>query len=777
MARYLVLLLFIFSGFMVSSQPLNLDVKHYDISVDTIDFGNQTIKAHVAIDLHATNQLDNIQLSLLRFTIDSIIENGQALAYNYDDTTITINLTQALNSGDSTQVTVYYHGHPQEDNSGFGGFSFQGSTYAFNIGVGFEANPHTYGRVWFPCVDNFTDRATYGFHIRVLNNYKAMCNGELASVIANGDATYTYNWEMHNAIPTYLAGMAVAPFYIIQRIYHNIPVSIAVLPNDTINTLSTFQNLENCVGTYVDRYGPYQWNKIGYVAVPFTAGAMEHSTSIHIGKVFINGTLNYQTLWAHELAHQWWGDLVTCERQEEMWLNEGFASYSEAIFLEGLNGQDSYKNYVRNNHRKVLQFHHIIDDGYRPLNDIPHEYTYSTTVYDKGADIAHTLRGFMGDSAFFNGCKHYFNTMAYQSASSEDLRDALEASSGIDMDRFFEDWIFTGGFPHFSVDSFTVSPEPSSTYLVTIYTKQKQKGNNHIYEMPLEFTFRDGTNETTEVFTINATNNTFQTSLNFSPTMVTIDKEEKISDAISDFETKLFTLGDVDLKETNASITITNGGNDSSLIRIEHNWVAPDDFINPLSGIVLSDYHYYTVDGIFPDGFQAKLTLNFNGSTSQSVGYLDNNLITGKEDSLVLLYREGTGDNWQIASNYSINYQGSHSDKRGKFEIEELRKGQYTFGYKDTGSGSRTKPVKKNDSLVVFPNPSDNSCTIKFSAVDSHSAKIIIMDQLGKTVFEQQINHNANHIIWKHRGLPPGTYLINLADEKTLIGTASIIIK
>lgn len=778
MLRVLSLLAVLFSCLGGFAQNANFDVKHYDISIDTIDFGNETIKASVAIDLHATtNQVDTIELSLLRFTIDSVTTNGNTLNYTYDDTTIGIVLSQTLNTGDSIAVTVHYQGHPQEDNSGFGGFSFEGSTYAFNIGVGFEANPHTYGRVWFPCVDNFTDRATYSFHIRVLNNYKAMCNGELVNVDANGDGTYTYNWEMHYAIPSYLASMAVAPFYIIQRTFHNIPVNIAVLPSDTNQTLATFQNLENCIGTYVDRFGPYQWNKIGYVAVPFTAGAMEHSTSIHIGKVFINGSLNYQTLWAHELAHQWWGDLVTCERQEEMWLNEGFASYSEAVFIEGLNGHESYKNYVRSNHRKVLQFHHVVDDGYRPLNDIPHEYTYSTTVYDKGADIAHTLRGYMGDSAFFDGCKHYFNTMAYQSASSEDLRDALSTSSGINMDRFFQDWVFTGGFPHFSVDSFTVEPEPTSTYLVTIYTKQKQKGNSNIYEVPLEFTFRDGSNETTQVFTIDAATNTFQTSLNFAPTMVTIDKDEKISDAITDYEVKLFTMGNVDFKETNASINITNGGSDSSLIRIEHNWVAPDAFINPIPNIILSDYHYYTIDGMFSDGFQATLTLNFNGSLNQSSGYLDNNLITGKEDSLVLLYREGAGDNWEIADNYTINYQGSHTDKRGKFEISELRTGQYAFGYKDSGSGTKPKPEKKNDPLIVFPNPSDNSCTIQFASEINSPANILISDASGKKVFEQELNKNTSQIIWKHEGLPAGSYIVTLTREGIISGSATIIIR
>lgn len=778
MARFFLLSIILLLGNTLGFSQSTFDVQHYDITVDTIDFGNKTINAHVGVRVEAVGGAANsIQLSLLRFQIDSIKQGSQSLSYNYNDTTVDITLAQSLNSGDSTEVMIYYQGHPQEDNSGFGGFYFQGSTYAFNIGVGFEANPHNYGRVWFPCVDNFTDRATYTFHIRALDTYKAFCNGELTGIDDNGDGTFTHHWDMPYSIPSYLASMAVAPFYSIERNYHNIPVNIAVLPNDSNNTINTFQNLESCIGTFLNSYGPYQWNKIGYVSVPFNAGAMEHSTSIHIGKAFINGSLTYETLWAHELAHQWWGDLVTCERKEEMWLNEGFAAYSEAVFLEGKYGRERYKNYVRSNHRKVLQFAHIIDDGYRPLNNIPHEYTYSTTVYDKGADIAHTLRGYMGDSAFFNGCKHYFNTMAYQSASSEDLRNALSTTTTANMDQFFLDWVFTGGFPHFSVDSFTVASASGGTFDVTIHTRQKQKGNNHNYIMPLQFTFRDGTNEATETFTINNTTNTFQTNLNFSPTMVTIDKEELVSDAITDYELKLFTMGNVDFKETNASINVTNGGSDSSLVRIEHNWVAPDGFINPPADVQLSDYHYYTVDGIFSPGFQASATLIFNGMNNQNVGYLDNNLITGSEDSLLLFYREGAGYEWELVQGYTIDNQGSHNDKRGRFQVNTLKKGQYAYGYRDTGSSVKTGKVKKNDRLVVFPNPSHNSCTIQFDLDGLQKADLKIYTSSGKLVHTQAIKAGEKQFTWNHSGLAAGTYTVSLEGKSGPIGSAQVIVE
>src|SRR5258706_1329417 len=620
-----------------------ITVRNYSISIDTINYAAQTIRGSAVLTVASKmNNVNNIILNLLELNIDSIVSNGQPLTYSYNDTLIRITPPALLNLNDSIVLTVYYNGHPQQDAS-WGGFYFSGQ-YAFNLGVSFSQDPHTFGRVWFPCIDEFTDRSFYDFYITTASGYKAFCNGILMGSTANANGTITWHWKLNQTIPSYLAAMAVAPFYTLQRTSNGIPVQWAVLASDTAATLNTFANIDTAVSSFITAYGPYRWDKIGYVATPVVYGGMEHATSIHISKAFIDGTLNYETLWAHELSHMWWGDNVTCESEQEMWLNEGMALYNEYLCTQEVYGLIAYKNAIRTNHRKVLQFAHIIDGNYFALNNVPHAYTYGNTVYHKGADFAHALRNYMGDSLFFIGCHGYMSNRAYSNATSAQFRDELTLASGINMTRFFDDWILTPGFPHFSIDSVVHVSAAQDHYW--IYTRQKTKGNaSHLYSMPVDITFSNGVvNDTTVSVVIDSATNVFHIALVGAFDFIALDRNEKISDAISDYERAITSTGSVLFPETNVTLIVQSVGTSSPFVRMEHNWVKPDDFILPNPGIRLSDYHYWKVDGRLDSTFISAANFIYDGrtpavSSSLNSGYIDNTLITATEDSLVLLYR------------------------------------------------------------------------------------------------------------------------------------------
>src|SRR5258706_483574 len=510
-----------------------ITVRNYSISIDTINYAAQTIRGSAVLTVASKmNNVNNIILNLLELNIDSIVSNGQPLTYSYNDTLIRITPPALLNLNDSIVLTVYYNGHPQQDAS-WGGFYFSGQ-YAFNLGVSFSQDPHT--------------------------------------------------------------------------------------------------------------FGPYRWDKIGYVATPVVYGGMEHATSIHISKAFIDGTLNYETLWAHELSHMWWGDNVTCESEQEMWLNEGMAVFNEYFFTQKVYGLIAYKNAIRTNHRKVLQFAHIIDGNYFALNNVPHAYTYGNTVYHKGADFAHALRNYMGDSLFFIGCHGYMSNRAYSNATSAQFRDELTLASGINMTRFFDDWIFTPGFPHFSIDSVVHVSAAQDHYW--IYTRQKTKGNaSHLYSMPVDITFSNGVvNDTTVSVVIDSATNVFHIALVGAFDFIALDRNEKISDAISDYQRAITSTRSDLFPETNVTLIVQSVGTSSPFVRMEHNWLKPDDFILPNPGIRLSAYHYWKVDGRFDSTFISAANFIYDGrtpavSSSLNSGYIDNTLITATEDSLVLLYR------------------------------------------------------------------------------------------------------------------------------------------
>jgi hypothetical protein len=751
-------------------------ISHFDIHVDTIQFASQKLFAKTGVQVIAENApCNNVKLDLLGFNIDTVFANGYAITYNYNDTVLDMQLSPSISLGDSVEIWIHYNGNPAQDASGWGGFYFSGS-YAFNLGVGFAADPHNYGRAWFPCQDNFTSRSSYDFHITTAGSSKAFCNGTLQQSILNPNGTITWHWKMNQTIPSYLASMAVAPYATLNRVSNGIPVEWAALATDTNNVLTTFANLDTTLASYINAYGPYPFDKVGYCLVPFNSGAMEHATSIHIGRAFVNGSQTYATLWAHELSHMWWGDKVTCETAEDMWLNEGFASYNEAFYTKVVSGEIAYRDWIRFNHRKVLQFAHTPaqDGSYLTLNNIPHEYTYGFHVYQKGANIVHTLKNYMGEQQFNDGCHAYMNNKAYSHANSYDLRDELTAGSGINMNRFFDDWVFTPGFPHFSIDSVVYFPGGLDHYFV--YTRQRSKGNNHLYEMPIEITLTNGIQDTTVRVVIDAATNMFHIPIYFAAQTVFLDRYGKVSDARVSNEKTIITTGNQAIAETGVSLNVQSVGTPSSLVRVEHNFVPPDPFINSNPGIRLSDYRYWKVDGIFNPGFLTKATFTYNGSTSASAGYLDNTFITGTEDSLTILYRSGAGYNWTVVNSFTKNTGANLLDKAGTITIDTLLIGEYTLGYIDYSVGINEIHNGHLGLLSVTPNPSDNVFNFKFDKLKTKS-ELVIYDMGGRKLFNVFLGVGDTNASWASEKYAVGVYYAVMFEDGNPIAHTKMVLE
>ncbi len=775
---YLSIIFFLFSWINTQAQTAgdSIHVDRYEIAIDTLNFSSSSFKARTSVSLHArVNSLNCISLMLLHLQVDSIVCQAQTLAYSYNDTTLRITPSSILSQNDSLTLTVYYQGQPVIDPSGWGGFYFSGN-FAYNLGVGFDDTPHNYGRAWFPCIDEFTDKSFYKFHITTPATFKAFCNGILTDSIDNGNGTVTWSWSMNQPIPSYLASMAVAPYYTIHRNYSSIPFSLACLPADTISAIGSFAHIDTAIATFINRFGPYPFDKVGFVLTqPFVYGGMEHASSIHISKAFVDGSLSYETLFAHELSHMWWGDNATCVNEGNMWLNEGFATFCESIFTEALYGETAYKTSFRNNHHKVLQFSHIEDGGYQTLNTVPHTYTYANlSVYAKGALTAHTLRKYMGDSAFFQACRFYHAQHAFGNASSQDFRDAMATSSGQNLNDFFDDWVLTPGFPHFSIDSTTIEAV-GNAYQVHVWTKQKRKGATHVSKMLVELNFTNGIQDTSITVLCDAPTNSFALMLPFEPTWIAIDRNEKMMDAIADFELPITTTGTKYFLETNVTCNVQNSGSGDNILRVEHHFVAPDDFkFNP--GIRISDYHYWSVDGLISPNFRTKATFSYDGSTNGSSGYLDNTLITAKEDSLVLLYRTSAANDWQKETAL-VHNPGSLTDKRGNFIVDSLKKGEYCLGYLDyrvQGINCKNKPAKAQ--LAVFPNPANNRIHIRFDLDGGEKAWMQLTDPLGKIANRMEVFAHQQEVSIDTFGLPAGLYYLTLLPLNGLPITQAVVV-
>ncbi|HRH64470.1 MAG TPA: M1 family metallopeptidase, partial [Bacteroidia bacterium] len=423
-----------------NSRSDTVDILNYSINLSITNFTSKVISGFCTIKfISKINGLQYLDLDLLKLTVDSVKQHDTLLTSTYNDTLLRLFLTGSLALADTDSVSVYYHGVPQTDATGWGGFYFT-PTYAYNLGVGFGADPHVYGRVWFPCFDNFIERSTYDFTITTASGKKAACNGVLTAHTINANLTENWTWKLDQTIPTYLACVAIAAYKTVHQnftgINGNVPVELQGVALDTTGIKNSFVNLQAAFNTFEQRYGAYQWDKIGYSFVPFTGGAMEHATNITYPRSFATGSLSFESIMAHELSHHWWGDLITCRTQEDMWLNEGMASYSENLFTENVYGSDQYTRDVKSNLTEILHFTHHKEGGYQPISGIPHSLTYSDHVYLKGKAVAHCLRGYMGDTLFFAGLHYFLTAKKFSDVSSYDFRDALETSSGLNLHAF-----------------------------------------------------------------------------------------------------------------------------------------------------------------------------------------------------------------------------------------------------------------------------------------------------------------------------------------------------
>ena len=232
-----------------------IDILKYTVNLNITDFTTDTIRGNTIVKfVPKMNNINTISLDLLHMTIDSIEISTANLTSTYTDTLLIVNLPVTYNVGDTSDLIVYYHGKPQMDPSGWGGFYFQ-SGYAFNLGVGFGANPHNFGRAWFPCFDNFVERSKYEFNITTNNAKIAYCNGALANDTTIGSLR-TRKWILNEEIPSYLASVSISNYTQVNWVHNGIndtfPIILTALAGDTIPMKNSFVNLNNALIAFLN---------------------------------------------------------------------------------------------------------------------------------------------------------------------------------------------------------------------------------------------------------------------------------------------------------------------------------------------------------------------------------------------------------------------------------------------------------------------------------------------------------------------------------------------
>jgi len=746
-----------------------ISVNNYTINLEITDFTNKIISGNTVLNIMSkVDNLEIICLDLLALEIDSILITGQNNPdFTYNDTLIRIMPEQSFNQNDNFEVTVYYHGSPVIDPSTWGGFYFSGER-AYNLGVGFEDVPHNYGRVWFPCIDDFIDRATYNCNITVLEHHTAVCGGELVNIIDNENGKLTYQWSLSDNIPTYLASVAVGEYVQVLDTFNGlngeIPIQIFVNPNDSINAVNSFQNLKSYLQVFEEKYGPYAWQRVGYVGVPFNSGAMEHATNIAMPNVCINGNLTYEDLFSHELAHSWFGNLVTCRNAGDMWLNEGWASYSESVFREAFYGRKNMNDYRRDMHAEVIRYAHIEDGGFLPLYNMPIDRTYSTTVYDKGDMIAHTLRCYLGDELFFTAISAYLSEFAFYDVSSYDFRDFLSNYTGIDLTDFFNDWVFTGGFPHYDIDSVITTPATNG-YTAEIFVKQKLRGRDTYLNanvVPITFMNQDYSDTTVYMyFSGQSASETF--NIDFDPKFIFCDFYEQIAiAAIKDYKFIQNTnTHSLNREYIRLRVYPFDDNIDSVFMHVTHNWVAPDSFKVDKPGIILANNRFWTIQGDFHEtcGYKGEFIYN-DLESAATTGYLDNDFITNELDSLIMMYRPNKASDWEIVEAENITVMK-------RFIVEDLKAGEYALAIKDWNQYVSNKKLKisENQNIIIYPNPFSDAFKILINNELLNYHNVIIKDINGKNIDILQIQENNEIYYSFNENINSGMYFLSFYNK------------
>jgi len=766
-----------------------MNILHYTINMNITDFVTDTLRGNTVIQFTPKiNNRTTLSLDLLEFTVDSIVINNTYPAYSYNDTLLVIVLPSVMNTGDTSSIAIYYHGKPQMDASGWGGFYFAGG-YAFNLGVGFSVIPHNFGRAWYPCFDNFIERATYDFNITCSEANTVFCNGYLTNdVVDSVQSLRTRSWHMPYDIPSYEASVDVAPYVQISDTYYGadtIPIVIASLPADTANIRKSFTHLKNAIAIYQECYGKYPWNKVGYSMVNFSGGAMEHPTNIAFPVLAANGTLDYEAnIMAHELSHHWCGDMVTCSTAEDMWLNEGFATFNQFLFSEKMYSEGQYHSYVRENHENVLHYCAIADHGYWPISGVPQAYTYGnlnfwvSTTYKKGGDVIYTLRNYMGDSAFFKGLQYYFSSHKFQPVSADTLKKSLEKSSGMNLTDFFNQWVYAPGFPHFSIDSMSIAPS-GSDYSVKIYVKQKLTGAPAYYNnVPLLVTFKSSTWQNyTQIITVSGHLSSYTITVPFKPAFAGLNLDEKVSEAIAPDTLILNKTGTTNLANSRFDITV-NSITDSAFLYVEHNYTAPDAVKDTTLHYRISPNRYWKVSGVFPAGFSAKATLYFDGRKSTAATgtcYLDTALTVKTRDSLILLYRKNAGQDWREFPAYTKTDVGPSANMYGYVNLDSLPMGEYAFANGVSHVIGIDEQKNIPSVLKVFPNPTSGGITVNFTAASSEQY-IDVSDINGKVLQHIKIAAGLKSLAMDTTEWKNGVYLLSLHNSKKQIATTRIVV-
>ncbi len=395
-------------------------------------------------------QLDTLDLHLVGFTVSQALQGQSGLTVIRDGDRLLLPLAQPVAQGDSSLVTIDYEGVPQlRDGLGM---------FGMGTGLVYTLSDPWGTRLWLPCFDEPWDKALWSFYVQMPGNEQVLCNGVEYTLAAGPNGSTIWSFEHDAPMSSYLVSLVAGNHLEVLDQWGDVPLRWLIYPSHESQAELAYSRVDQMFDCFTGLWGDYPFNaySMGEAGIYGGFGGMEHQTCTTIGNGIVAGGLSYESVIAHELSHQWWGDAVTPVDFRQVWLNEGWATYAEAYFYQHLaDGEwSAFVDYMQQIHQTYLGW----DSQLLPIFDPPLNNLFNISQYEKAASVIHMLRLLMGEESFHDAQRSWLAANNFGTVNTWEYRDHLEEASGLELDWFFDQWIFSGGYPFYE---YTVAHQPT----------------------------------------------------------------------------------------------------------------------------------------------------------------------------------------------------------------------------------------------------------------------------------------------------------------------------
>jgi aminopeptidase N len=485
------------------------------LELDIPDMQEQRILAQETLSLEAIGSpRDHIMLDAVGMEIESVDMSGQPVPYEHDGRDLRVTFMPPIEPGQRVDLTMRYTLDSTARNGGglVGGGGLTWSEGKPDARSESRRSPqiHSQGQAednsrWFICHDFPNERLTTEIIVTVEDGYMTSSNGRLVDRHRTEDGRIRWHWIQDKPHVNYLVTLVVGKFEVVnvggrESARPGLPMPVYAPIGKGDDAKEAFANTPEMIATFEELFDePYPWDRYAQVLVRGFGGGMENTSATTLGEWAARGRRGSQDgLISHELAHQWFGDLITCKSWEHIWLNEGWATYCEALWREHTGGRKSYLNRIRGALRQSGGASMTYAPAYEAMASKRYanpdaSFYRENNPYSKGALVLHMLRSRLGDEVFFKAVAEYVDRYKFDVAETDDFRRVLEDVSGQSLERFFDQWVYRPGLPKLSVDLTYDSAEARLGVVVEQTQKIDKMNPAYAFTLPLYVELSDGT--------------------------------------------------------------------------------------------------------------------------------------------------------------------------------------------------------------------------------------------------------------------------------------------